>query len=131
MARKTIVALTVSAVVMLFGTGATMGGPVSCAGGGAECYGTKRADNITGTGARDVIYAMRGDDKVVAGGGRDEVRGGRGNDTIDVADGVAGNDVVYCGRGEDYVTVDEALPGEPEDRLVDCEGALIPPATAP
>lgn len=131
MAKKTIVAVTTTAVAMLVGMGAATGGSVSCAGGGAECYGTMRADDLTGSGSRDVIYAMRGDDRVVAGGGRDEVRGGRGNDTIDVADGVAGNDVVYCGQGEDYVTVDEALPGEPEDRLVDCEGALIPPATTP
>ncbi len=96
--------------------------------------GSRRADLLVGTGAAEIIRALRGADRVRArggddvafggrgrdlvrggsgddtlhgGAGRDDLRGGSGDDTINARDGA--RDVVRCGPGLDTVLFDRDL----------------------
>jgi Ca2+-binding RTX toxin-like protein len=71
--------------------------------------GTGGNDTLTGTPARDRIFARAGDDSVLAGDDRDRVWGGAGNDTLN---GEASNDLVVGGAGNDVVD-----GGDGNDRL--------------
>lgn len=102
--------------------------------------GTSGADNIFGTGDRDIVRAGSGDDEVRTGKGRDRIWGGPGTDAIWAGEGndfvvVAGDpfyegrdvsDTVDCGPGRDTVVAD------PQDKTVNCEvKRLVGPGQTP
>jgi Ca2+-binding RTX toxin-like protein len=74
---------------------------VTCQGFAATIVGTIGNDTLTGTPARDVIYAGPGDDTVTALAGDDVVCGGAGADEIDLG---AGEDWAYGDDGVDVIT---------------------------
>jgi hypothetical protein len=73
------------------------------------------ADNtITGTTGRDVLCGLSGFDTITAKGGPDLVFGGDANDTIDLRDGVHGNDYGDGGFDTDSCLADTG------DTLIGC-----------
>ncbi|SEW44088.1 VCBS repeat-containing protein [Cognatiyoonia koreensis] len=61
-------------------------------------FGGFRDDMLTGSNARDYVFAFAGDDIIDSGAGADWVRAGRGDDIVR---GGAGNDMLFGGRGTD------------------------------
>lgn len=66
--------------------------------------GTPQADNLRGSGLRDLIYGFAGDDTITGSGGDDALFGGPGNDFLSARDRV--RDVLDCGSGRDSVIAD-------------------------
>ena len=104
----------------LLADSAVLARTVACSGG--ECYGTRRADVITGTAGVDYIFAKGGKDQVFAGTGNDTVNYGGGDDltggpefnalmgrgVTDALDDSAQGGVEDCafgGRGHDTIDV--------------------------
>lgn len=90
--------------------------PAMCFGERASKLGTNRADELKGSGARDVIVSLggvddlaglAGEDLLCSGRGDDTVDGGRGSDDLagsggeDRLRGGSGNDLCEGGRGKD------------------------------
>jgi Ca2+-binding RTX toxin-like protein len=73
----------------------------TCQGEPATIVGTPGNDDLSGTGARDVIALLEGDDRVNAGEGDDLICGDEGNDPLLVGD--AGDDEVFGGEGNDVM----------------------------
>jgi Ca2+-binding RTX toxin-like protein len=123
-----ILATTLLGVMAL--SGAALAATKTCSNN--PCVGTKGADRLKGTDAKneirglrgpdyiagkpraDDLYGGRGQDEVRAGNGRDRVFGGRGrdqlyggggNDTMNARDGYS--DDVNCGLGTDTAYVDK------------------------
>lgn len=78
--------------------------------------GSQGNDQITGTGAANVIDGGNGNDNINGGGGDDRIIGGAGNDTMD---GAGGSDtfVFAAGFGNDNVTAFDADPKNGQDLL--------------
>jgi hypothetical protein len=80
--------------------------------------GTSGSDQLTGTGANDLIYALDGDDVVKGGIQRDCLVGGNGADTLE---GENHNDVLVGGAGADQLDGglhdDKLYGGEGDDVL--------------
>ena len=81
----------------------------ACVGRNGCRVGTDRADRMTGTAARDVLFpgagadvvrSGPGDDRVDAAFGADTVEGGAGNDVLE---GEPGNDRLFGGAGRDIL----------------------------
>jgi hypothetical protein len=71
----------------------------TCQGEPATIVGTPGNDDLSGTGARDVIALLEGDDRVNAGDGDDLICGDEGNDPLLVGD--AGDDLMSGDAGDD------------------------------
>ena len=98
--------------IVLLAQGTVLARTIVCSGG--ECYGTRKADVITGTAGSDVIFAKGGKDQAFAGTGNDTVNGGGGNDRLF---GEAGHNNL------DGATGDDRLTGGPEfDALMGRDG---------
>lgn len=63
-------------------------------------WGSRFADQITGTNKDEYIYSLEGNDTIRAGGGNDEINAYKGNDTV-FCD--AGNDSVLLAPGRDIL----------------------------
>jgi uncharacterized protein len=87
--------------------------PRSCGKRTATMAGTRGRDELTGTGAKDVVAALGGrdeirtrggDDLICPDGGRDDASAGPGDDRV-LASG-EGRDDITCGPGKDVAVVD-------------------------
>ncbi|MBR1266919.1 VCBS repeat-containing protein [Bradyrhizobium sp. AUGA SZCCT0222] len=85
-------------------------------GGIENMIGSQGNDQITGTGAANVIDGGNGNDNINAGGGNDRIIGGAGNDTMD---GVGASDtfVFAPGFGNDRIIAFDANPSGGQDFL--------------
>ncbi|MBD2412417.1 DUF4347 domain-containing protein [Nostoc calcicola FACHB-3891] len=63
-------------------------------------YGTRSADNLTGSLADDIIYGYEGSDRLYGETGKDTIYGGTSNDSLY---GGTGNDILDGGDGNDYL----------------------------
>ncbi|WP_442942594.1 hypothetical protein [Nostoc sp.] len=57
-------------------------------------YGTRSADQLTGSLADNIIYGYEGSDRLYGETGKDTIYGAAGNDSLD---GGAGNDILDAG----------------------------------
>jgi Ca2+-binding RTX toxin-like protein len=127
--RRFVQTLVVIGALTAVAGGSALAKNVACPGG--DCFGTKQADDITGSTQPDVIYAKGGDDDItqpkknedhdeIHGGGGDDmildyeagfdkdvIFGDGGDDVIAVLEHEGGKDVVDCGEGDDIVFADE------------------------
>ena len=99
--------------------------PLAPTGGRLTCtrVGTKKADRLEGTAARDVLcgeggadrlIGLRGNDVLIGGPGRDLFRGGRGNDELRAKDGGA-DDSVVGGPNNDTAMIDDPTADKTQD----------------
>ncbi len=68
------------------GTGGDAEGDVLS--GFENVYGSDHGDNITGDGAKNVLFGYAGDDTIDGGAGNDVIRGGLGADRLEGGDGI-------------------------------------------
>ncbi|MDQ2675910.1 MAG: hypothetical protein M3Y34_03795, partial [Actinomycetota bacterium] len=97
--------------------------PAFCQGKAATIAGTSGADDLEGTGEKDVIIAHGGADDVNGKGGKDTICGAKGGDTLR---GGSGNDKLFGEGGADKlvggVGKDKCDGGAGPDDEQGCEG---------
>lgn len=82
-------------------------------------YGTEGDDNIRGSSASELIFAVGGNNTIRGGGGDDCIVGGPGDDWID---GGSGNDIIIAGGGNNTLrggSGDDIIYGGPGDDVID------------
>ena len=108
-ARRTMLAVLAAVVAVVVGSGTALALNVNCPNRtDGTCVGTSGADVMTGTDARDRIFAQAGADTLRGRGGDDDLAGMAGKDT---SEGGAGNDWYLFGEA-----------GWGVDSLVDTQG---------
>lgn len=115
MKRATLHLATMAAALLMAG-GVALAQSISCSAKDA-CYGTSKADTMTGPNSSDLyLYGGGGADSIYGKGGSDHIDGGEGKDLIRGGDGrdyLAGgrgnyssdvsSDYVYGGSGQDLI----------------------------
>jgi len=103
------IALLFVAIVgaLLLSSGIALAATISCKAN-VECFGTKGADTLEGTGGPDRMFGRGGADTLKGFGSDDILNGQRGRDTlsggseVDYLIGGAGNDTLKGGGGADF-----------------------------
>ena len=131
--RRTVLMLTVMAVVLVMASGVALAVARSGGPGNDILRGTDGPDALEGNGGNDVLLGYKGTDALYGGKGRDAVLGGdergpragdkalEGGPGGDVVIGGYGTEAVSGGRGRDLV-VDGPRPDEDQDALAGGDG---------
>ena len=91
---------------------------IQCSSTANPCYGTNKADNMTGDDGYNVMYAIGGNDSMYGGNGNDRLYGFEGNDGMN---GEGGNDRMDGGNRDDNMNGgdgNDAMYGESPMALV-------------
>jgi Ca2+-binding RTX toxin-like protein len=100
--RKSVLLFASMALTVLLVCGLALAATITCRGT-ASCFGTNRADTMTGTSADNNMFGKGGDDTMRGRGGADYVRGDQGADVL--RGGGAGDTTLWGGgfaAGGDY-----------------------------
>jgi Ca2+-binding RTX toxin-like protein len=68
--RRTIVLLATMALTLLVASGVALAVTLIGTNGPDTLWGTNKADNLSGKGDNDILYALRGEDNLSGGGAR-------------------------------------------------------------
>lgn len=96
--KSSLLLSSMALVVLLFVGGTALAKDISCRDGRPSCFGTDRADTMTGTRADNNMFGLGGADVIRGREGADYLRGDRGADN---ARGGAGADTTVWGGGFD------------------------------
>ena len=133
--RRAILLLSTVALAMLLASGIAWAVDKTCQAD-TDCFGTKEADDLTGSNGNDRIFGLGGpdlirglasDDRISGGSGDDDVRGQGGRDGISGAGGDdellggSGFDTILAGNGDDTVFGGDTL-GDTSSDTIGVEG---------
>jgi hypothetical protein len=121
MARRTLLVLASMMLGVLMLGGIALAATISCGDVASEgsCYGTRKADTMTGDAERNHMLGKRGGDEISGLKGPDAIWGGAGDDRIFAGPGgdyvadTKGSNLLSGGPGGDYLNAYRPLDSEP------------------
>jgi Ca2+-binding RTX toxin-like protein len=118
---QAVLVVAVIAAALLLSSGVALAATITCQAG-VQCFGTKKADTLVGTGGPDRMFGRGGADTLKGFGSGDILNGQRGRDTLsggsetDYLIGGVGNDALKGGAGAELYFFG---PGWGKDSVID------------